>query len=146
MKKFVVKSMQDLEDFFKSNEKLNFNYSCQRSGDDYSLRIEAFSKEVNNLAMLVLEHPHSYAEINMHIDSQKFCEAYDGLDENEKIPAHYGFQNPAAHEKFMQILVEVSGKELLNHLKAFNGKKDDYAMLARLAVRKRGSIQGVMTL
>ena len=86
--------MEDLKTFFEANENLTFNYRCVRNADDYSLRIEAYSKKSNNEAMLVFKIVESCTNIKIHIDSQKFTDAYNSLAENEKIPPLYEIENP----------------------------------------------------
>jgi hypothetical protein len=140
MKEFEVKNLQDLNDFFKSNEKLKFNNKCHRNGDDYLLRIEAYSEDVNNEAMHVFKDVESYTNIKIHIDSQKFMEAYESLGESEIIPPQHKIINPCSHEWYMPLFVEVAIEEILPLLGDFNGMKNNYYSLAKLAALKRGGV------
>jgi hypothetical protein len=142
MKEFEVKNLEDLNEFFKTNEKLSFDFKCHRKDDDYTLRIEAYSKDVNNEAMLVFKNLESYTNISIHIDSKKFMDAYNSMGESEKIPPQHEITNPCSHEKYMLTFVEVASKEILPLLGDFNGIKNDYYALAKLAVKKRGAIFG----
>ena len=141
MKEFEVKNLKDLNEFFKSNEKLEFHYKCDRNDDDYTLRIEAYSLHADHRdAMYAVEYVESYANINLHIDSRKFMEAYNSMGDNEKIPLIHEIPNPCSHEKYMLTFVEVASKEILPLLGDFNGIKNDYYALAKLAAKKRGTI------
>jgi len=140
MKSFEVKNLEDLKAFLKANENLKFNYSCMRNADDYTLRIEAYSEKPNDEAMLVFKPDESYANINMHIDSQKFMDAYDSLGEDEKIPSQHEITNPCRHKSYMCDLVEVASEQVLALLGDFNGKESDYYSLAKLAVKTRPRI------
>lgn len=144
MKDFEVKNLEEFKAFFKANENLKFNYECERNDDDYSLRIEAYSEKSNDEAELVFKPVESYTNIKIHIDSQKFMEAYDSLGEDEKIQTKFEITNPCSHESYMRIFVEVAGKEVIPLLADFNGIKNDYYALAKLAVKTRGKIIGKM--
>lgn len=143
MKEFEVKNLEDLNEFFKSNEKLKFDYKCYRKDDDYTLRIEAYSEDVNNEAMLVFKNIESYTNINIHIDSRKFMEAYNSLPEREQIPSKLEIYNPCLHDYYMRIFVEaVKTDELLDLFGDFNGVKNDYYGLAKLVGKSSGRVFG----
>lgn len=142
MKEFKVKNMEDLNEFFKSNEKSKFRYKCDRNDDDYTLRIEAYSLHAGHLdAMYNVEHVESYTNINIHIDSRKFMEEYNSLPESEQLPKQFEILNPCLHEYYMRLFVEVvKTDKLLALFGDFNGDKNDYYGIAKLAGKSYGAV------
>ena len=140
MKNSEIESLGELEDFLKSNEKYKIEVTCERQSDDYFVRIEAYSETSNNEAMLMFKTVQSFAKFKIHIDSDKFTEAYNNLAATDKLPANYEILNPGADDNYMVNLIGSCYKEIMSLLKAFNHREDDYSKLVKLVYNKRTKV------
>ena len=114
-------------------ERINFYCESEKYHDDYYLKIKIVKEDSNNQAMAVFKEEIATLRLKIRIDSHKLFEAYKLLNEEEKIPKHLNIINPCVVDNYMNSLVELRYLEIINNLKAFNGKSDNYDTIARLA-------------
>lgn len=149
MKKIELKTLKDLQSFYKSNEKYKLNHHCLRNGDSYSLSIEAFTERSDNEAMLIHKTTQAECDITIHIDSEQFLDAYNKLTENEKLQIAEISDNPIlGHPKmsdvYMCYFVECNCEKILDNLKQYSEMEDNYTNIAKLVFTTRGRVFGKM--
>ncbi|MCX6230906.1 MAG: hypothetical protein NTZ33_05130 [Bacteroidetes bacterium] len=135
-----LKKIQDLLDIFKTINGIKFDVICNRDSDDYHIRILLFTEENNDEAMLIIRKNILIMNFIIHIDSIKFFETYNNLKEDEKIPPQHNIINPCIEDNYMSYMVKWKFLEIMKNLKMFNGIKDDYISIAKLARIARGYV------
>jgi hypothetical protein len=134
--------MRELKEFLNENEEYNINVVCTRKDDDYILIIQAYSTKPNNEAMLIFKKVESSITFSISIDSFLLSEAYSNLSEEDKIPAVHEINDltSALDGEYMRLIVKVTYLKIMENLKKFNDKKDDYNAIAKIASRHRGMV------
>ena len=76
------------------------------------------------------------------LDLSKLKNAYNKLNDFDKVPPSYSINNPLENELFIEtIIIEELDSCLLN-LEKFSGKNDNYSEIAKLFNKRRGSFKG----
>ena len=135
-----IKSIIDLNIYLESIKNYKVNVVCNRNSDDYEVTITAYSEHPNNEDMIHIKTIHSSKYISIHIDSNKFTEAYNNLNEEDKLPSQLNIINPCTKENYMSYMVESKYLEIMKKLKIFNGINDEYVSIAKLAKLARGYV------
>ena len=134
-----MKSENDLEKLIKTLkiittiDNIDFSYKSEKYHDHYYLNIKMVRKHSNSEAMMIIEEDIANMRLKIIIDSHKLFEAYKLLNEEEKIPKNLNIINPCVEDNYINSLVEIYFLEIINNLKAFNGMRDNYDAIARLA-------------
>jgi hypothetical protein len=123
-------------------DNVDFSYQSEKYDDDYYLNIKIVRKHSNNEAMMVFKEDIATMRLKIRINSTALFEAYKLLNEEEKIPKHLDIINPCIEDNYMNSLVELCYLEIINNLKSFNGKSDNYDAIARLAGKCYGYHSG----
>ena len=121
------------------NDNIDFYKKSKKNHDYYYLKIKTVRKQSNNEAMLIFEEEIATLSLNIRINSNTLFEAYKLLNEEEKIPKYLNIINPCFEDNYMNSFVETCYFEIIINLKDFNGISDNYASIATILGKSRGT-------
>jgi hypothetical protein len=139
--------LQKLISFQQTNKGFKFTEECIRNSDSYALSILAYSEKADDEAMLMNKTKHDEFNVSINIDSEKFLNAYENLNENEKLSREDIHDNPILghskmHDGFMCCFVECNYEQIMRNLKSYNNIEDNYVNIAKLVFTTRGRVYG----
>lgn len=112
---------------------IDLSFKSEKYNDDYYLNIKIVRKHSNNKAMSIMEEDISTMRLKIRINSTQLFKSYSQLNEDEKIPKYLNIINPCDDNDYMNSFVELYYLEIINNLKSFNGKSDNYDAIAKLS-------------